>query len=156
MKILGLILLVWIGSGASVWALLGEDEAQAASRYGQPVNHTANTEQDRQTRIYEYRGYRVIVTFEHGKSTAEGFFKLGGAGPFTDENIKEFLQNHGAGQAWRELPTPTGMRLWVRPGAIATYGVENDKAQFAVMAYAGSADEIVKAAVTHAPTTPQP
>jgi hypothetical protein len=146
MKLFAFVMLMWIGSATAGWALLGDDEAQATRRYGEPVNHTADTEQDRQTRIYEYRGYRVIVTFEHGKSTAEGFFKLGGAEPFTDENIKEFLQEHGDGLAWRELATPTGMRLWVRPGAIATYGIENGKAQFAVMAHAGAVDEIVKAA----------
>jgi hypothetical protein len=156
MKTLGLLLLGVLSFASASFALLGDDEADAASRYGAPVNRTANAEQDHQTRIYEYRGYRVVVTFEHGRSTSEGFFKLGTAVGLSDENIKELLQDHAAGQVWREIPTPNGIRLWVRAGAVATYGVEEGKAQFAVMAYAGSPDDIIKAASARALATPAP
>ncbi len=156
MKRLGLFLLVsWSGLSSS-WALLGDTEAEAAARYGQPISHTANSQQDKQTRIYEYQGYRVVVTFEQGRSTSEGFFSLKGATAFSEETLKELLQEHAAGQPWRELPTPNGVRLWVRPGAIATYGEEERKAQFAVMAYAGSPDQIIQAATAHALATPPP
>jgi hypothetical protein len=155
MKKLGLILLAIVCAVSSGWALLGEDEAAVDHRYGKPVNQTANVEQEKQTRIYEYDGYRVVVTLEHGHSTSEGFFKLGGAGSFAEGSIRELLQEHAAGQTWRELPTPNKVRLWVRQGAIATYGEEDGKPQFAVLAYAGSPEELIKAAAAaHALTTP--
>jgi hypothetical protein len=156
MKKLGLILLGFLCALSSGRALLGDDEAEAARHYGEPVNHTANTQQDKQTRIYEYHGYRVIVTFEQGRSTSEGFFLLGGTGPMADGTIQALLQEHAAGQSWRELPTPTGVRLWIRPGAIATYGEEHGKAQFAVMAYSGPPQDVINAAAAHALVTPPP
>ena len=151
-----LTLLVFLSALSSSWALLGDTEDEAAARYGKPVSHSANPQQDKQTRIYEYQGYRVVVTFEQGRSTSEGFFSLKATSAFSEETIKTLLQEHAAGQPWRELPAPTGVRLWIRPGAVATYGEEEHKAQFAVMAYAGSPDQVIQAATSHAlNTTPQ-
>jgi hypothetical protein len=156
MKRLVLILVVCLSVLPSSWALLGDTEAEAAARYGQPSSHTADPQKDKQTRIYEYQGYRVIITFEQGRSTSEGFFSLKATGAFSEDTIKELLREHAAGQSWRELPTPNGVRLWIRPGAVATYGEEEHKAQFAVMAYSGSADQVIQAATAKAlTTTPQ-
>jgi hypothetical protein len=154
MKTFSLVLLVLLGVLSRSWGVLGDDEAEAALHYGKPVSRTANVQQDKQTRIYEFNGYRVVVTFEHGRSTSEGFFQLGGAHPFAEVSIQKILQAEAAGQGWRELPASAGIRLWIRPGAIATYGEEHGKSQLAIMAYSGSPDDVIKAAVAHALATP--
>ena len=156
MKTLGLVWLGFLCALSSGQALLNEDGSELARRYGEPVSHSANLQVDKQTRIYEYHGYRVIVTLEHGRSTSEGFLKLPTSKPFVEGDVQELLQEHAAGQTWRELPTPNGVRLWVRPGAIATYGEEEGKAQFAVMACSVPPEDIIKAAASHALAPPPP
>ena len=87
--------------GASVFARIGETEAQIEKRYGKPTPSSSST------KGYFYKDLFIIVSFDDGVSGIETYEKRDGASMSAGE-IRQLLDANGDGTKWQE-PIRTGL-----------------------------------------------
>ena len=81
--------------GATVFARIGETEAQIEKRYGRPASSSGST------KLYFYKNFSIIVAFENGVSGIETYDKRNGASMSAVE-IWKLLDVNGGGVKWHQ------------------------------------------------------
>jgi hypothetical protein len=80
---------------ATVFARIGETEAQIEKRYGKPTSSFGST------KAYLHRDFFIIVTFDNGVSGIETYEKRN-RGAISALNIRKLLDANGGGNKWHK------------------------------------------------------
>ena len=115
-------LLLVLGFAMHVYASLGENEVQMATRHGASQAEEKSKEDGLLTKCYSHDGFWIRVRFMDGCSASEAFIKLT-KDALSEGEITTLLDSNNRGSKWASIYKGTEVERWVLEsnGAVAQY-----------------------------------
>ena len=108
-----IVVVTFVVSCGSVWALIGEDGKQIETRYGKPVPMLGARGNYREVG-YVCHGFMIFVQFMNGVSKSESFARPDKSAISPDSVEAILALGASQGVTWRDLPPKEGDRFWSR------------------------------------------
>jgi hypothetical protein len=103
---------------SSLFARIGETEAECAARYGEPVKKGSN-----HSLLCQKSDLNIFITFFDGKADAIAYWKIAKGKPLSENEVEILLNNNSGGVPWKKRAVISMDREWETENGelLATY-----------------------------------